>query len=202
MFLSLGQRMLNEQIEASTAARERLAELEGKRFAVCVSGTDLRFVAESADGKLLLTAAPDTVSDVEIRGGAIDLLKIAHSASLSDLRDTGCTLNGDLSVAEKFADLLRLAIPEPEGLLADWVGDMPAHAVGEAARGLAGWGTRARNAFEQNLAEYLQEEQPSLIPPALAKDFGREVDRIRDDVARAERRIELLERRLEHGGSD
>jgi ubiquinone biosynthesis protein UbiJ len=193
--------MLNEQIEASTAARERLAELEGKRFGVTVAGTSLKFSAEAVSGSMLLEHGTGTGVDVEIRGGAIDLLKLARSANLSDLRDSGCTLSGDISVAEQFADLLRLAIPEPEALLADWIGDMPAHALGQAARGLAGWGGRARNAFEQNLAEYLQEEKPTLIPPALAKEFSREVDRIRDDVARAERRIELLERRLDRNGS-
>lgn len=199
MFLPLGQRMLNEQIEASTAAREKLAELDGKRFGVTVAGTDFRFVAEALGGKLLLSAEPEAVADVEICSGAIGLLRLARSARLSDLQDIGCTLTGDINVAEKFADLMRLAIPEPEALIADWIGDVPAHALGEAARGLAGWGSRAQSAFEQNFAEYLQEEQPTLIPPALARDFCQEVDRIRDDVARAERRIELLERRLGRG---
>jgi len=57
------------------------------------------------------------------------------------------------------------------------------------------FGERAGRAFEQNLAEYLQEESPTLVPPPLARDFGGEVDRLRDDVDRAERRIEILERR-------
>ncbi len=200
MFLSLGQRMLNEQIESSTAAFEKLAELDGKRFGVTISGTDFRFVAESLGGKLLLSSGPDRAVDVEIFGGAIDLLRLAGSASLSGLKDIGCKLTGDIDVAERFADLMRLAIPEPEALAADWIGDIPAHALGEAARGIAGWSSRAQSAFEQNFAEYLQEEQPTLIPPALAKEFSVAVDRIRDDVERAERRVELLERRLTRGG--
>jgi ubiquinone biosynthesis protein UbiJ len=90
-------------------------------------------------------------------------------------------------------------MPEPEAVLADWVGDMPAHAVGEAVRGAAGWSRRAGRAVGLNLAEYLQEESPSLVPPPLARSFYTEVDRLRDDVERAERRIELLERRLRDG---
>lgn len=196
MLLSLGQRMLNEQIEASTAARERLLELDGKRFAVIVKGSDLRIVAESAGGELLISSSGESSCDVELSAGAFDLLKLARSASLSDLRSIGASLNGDLDVAEGFADLMRLAMPEPEALLADWIGDMPAHAVGRAARGFGGFAERAERAFEQNLSEFLQEESPTLIPPSLARHFSAEVDRIQDDVERAERRIEMLERKL------
>lgn len=194
MLLSLGQRMLNEQIRASTAARERLLELEGKRFAVVIKDSGLRVVVESAGGELHLVQSPDGECDVELSAGAFDLLKLARTASLSELKDSGATLNGDLHVAEAFAELLRLAMPEPEAVLADWVGDMPAHAVGQAVRGVGGWTRRAGRAFEQNLGEYLQEESPTLVPPPLARHFYAEVDRIRDDVERAERRIARLEK--------
>jgi len=196
MLLALGQRMLNEQIRSSTAARERLSALEGKRFAVVVKGSDLRIIAESAQGELVLSRSGDGACDVELSAGAFDLMRLARSASLSDLKSAGATLNGDLTTAEAFADLMRLAMPEPEALLADFVGDVPAHAVGEAARGLGRWTRRAHRALEQNVAEYLQEESPALVPPALARRFSAEVDRIRDDVERALRRVELLERRL------
>jgi len=196
MLLSLGQRVLNEQIAASTAARQRLLELDGKRFAVVVRGSDLRIVAESAGGELLISSSGDARCDVELSAGALDLVKLARSASLSDLKSVGASLNGDLNVAEGFADLFRLATPEPEAMLADWIGDMPAHAVGQAARGLGGFAERAERAFEQNLSEFLQEESPTLIPPSLARRFSADVDRIRDDVERAERRIEILERKL------
>lgn len=199
MLLSFGQRMLNEQIETSTAAREILQGLDGKRFAVVVKGTDLRLVAEAMDGRLSITSSQEADCNVELTAGAFDLLRLARSSSLSDLKSVGATLNGDINIAEQFADLFRHAIPEPEALLADWVGGMPAHVVGEAARGIGSWAGRAEKAFEQNFAEYLQEENPTLIPPALARSFSGEIDWIRDAVDRAERRVELLERRIAKG---
>ena len=129
------------------------------------------------------------------------MCSLARSANLSELRNAGATLNGDIHVAEGFAELFRLAMPEPEALLADWIGDMPAHAVGEAALSVGGWTRRAGGAFGQNLGEYLQEESPALVPPALARQFHAAVDRIRDDVERAARRVELLERRLRDRGA-
>jgi ubiquinone biosynthesis protein UbiJ len=235
MLLAAGQRMLNEQIRASTALRERMRSLEGKRFAVEISGTDLRIVVEAKGGEMQLSFGGGSRGgnsrggnsrggnssgssgsgssgsgsgssgtresgngdvDVELKASAIDLIKLARSATLTDLKGSGAKLNGDLDVAESFADVLRLALPEPEGALADWIGDMPAHAVAQVSRGMFGFTRRAQRAFEQNVAEYLQEESPTLIPPALASYFADEVDRLRDDVERAQRRVELLERRL------
>lgn len=194
MLLSFGQRLLNEQIRASTTAREHLAALAGKRFAVVVRGSDLRVVVESADGELKLSKSADLSCDVELCAGAFDLMKLARSASLADLKDAGATLNGDIHIAEAFAELLRLATPDPEGTLANYVGDMPAHAIGQVARGAVGFTRRAGRALEQNVAEFLQEEQPTLAAPPLARAFSVAVDRLRDDVERAERRISLLER--------
>ena len=51
-------------------------------------------------------------------------------------------------------------------------------------------------ALEQDLAEYLKEEQPVLAPPVRVRAFGDGVERLRDDVERAARRLELLERAL------
>jgi ubiquinone biosynthesis protein UbiJ len=199
MLLAFGQRLLNEQISASTAARERIGDLNGKRFAVTIKGSDLSVVAEAADGELRLSHGKNGDCDVELSAGAFDLLRLARNASLTELKDAGATLSGDIHVAEAFAELMRLAVPEPEAVLADWIGDMPAHAVGEAARGAIGWGTKAGRALEQNLGEYLQEEKPTLAPPSLVRVFLAEVDRIRDDVERAERRIEQLEKRSRDG---
>jgi ubiquinone biosynthesis protein UbiJ len=201
MLLGLGQKMLNEQIAASTAATSRLAELEGKRFAILIKGTDLRFVATAVGGELKIAQSIDASCDVELVASGFGLLRLARSASLGDLKSVDATLNGDVRIAEGFAELMRLAVPEPEAVLADWVGDITAHAVGQTARGVAAWGVNAGRAFEQNLAEYLQEESPTLVPSALARSFGAEVDRIRDDVDRAQRRMEILERRWRGRGS-
>jgi ubiquinone biosynthesis protein UbiJ len=195
MLLAFGQRLLNEHIRASTAARERLDELDGKRLAVIVKGSDFRVVAESASGELRLSRGNEESCDVELSAGAFDLLRLARNGTLSELKEAGATLRGDIGTAEAFAELMRLAMPEPEAVLADWVGDMPAHAVGQAVRSAGGWGAKVGRALEQNLGEYLQEETPTLVPPALARGFAAQVDRIRDDVERAERRIERLERK-------
>lgn len=196
MLLAIAQRMLNEQIKASTAARDRLAELAGRRFAVTIKGSSFRVVIEALDDSLRLTRSADPECDVELTAGALDLMKLAKSSSLSELKNSGASLNGNLHTAEAFSELLRLAVPEPEALLADWVGDMPARGIAQTARGARDWGRKASRSIERNVADYLQEESPALTPPALARQFSADVERLRDAVDRAAKRIELLERRL------
>ena len=196
MFLSFGERVLNEQIRASTAAREKLVELDGKRLAVRVRDTDLRILIHANGDRLELTKTGEGDCDVELTAGLFDLARLARASGLSALKSTDATLNGDIRLAEAFSEVLRLAVPDLEGLLADWLGDTPAYVAGVAARGFSGWAEQAGRSFEQNVAEYLQEESPHLPPPALGRYFLAEVERIRDDVERAEQRLEKLERRL------
>ncbi|MDX1562443.1 MAG: hypothetical protein R3305_05925, partial [Gammaproteobacteria bacterium] len=92
--------MLNEQIRASTAARERLPDLDGKRFAVDIRGTGLRVIAEATAADIKLRFDAETEPDVELSAGPIDLMLLARSSTLSELKGRDAKLNGDLSTAE------------------------------------------------------------------------------------------------------
>ena len=117
----------------TSTERERLKELEGKSFAVVLKGSDLRIVALAEAGAIQLQSS-QARADVELIAGLTDLIKLSRSSGLAELRSVGASLNGEINVAEGFADLLHHAIPEPEAYLADWIGDMPAHAVGQSSR--------------------------------------------------------------------
>ena len=110
------------------------------------------------------------------------------------VKRTRAELRGDLHTAEQFALLLRLARPDLEGELARWIGDVPAHAVGEAARGVRTWLGQAVAALRMNTAEYLQEESRALPAALEAQAFYGDVERLRDDVERAAARVERLAR--------
>jgi len=91
--------------------------------------------------------------------------------------------------------LMKLARPDLEGEVARWIGDIPAHALGEAVRGAGAWAKRAAEALYLNTAEYLQEESRALPGALEAQAFYSDVERLRDDVERAAARLARLERR-------
>ncbi len=184
---------LNRCVGESTAARELLARLDGTSFAVHVEGLGVTRVLH-AEGERLRLDTDATAATASLRAAPLDLLRLLRADGVSGVKRTRAELSGDLEVAERYARLLKLARPDLEEELAKWLGDVPAHALGEAVRGLGAWLDRAGTALRMNTAEYLQEESRALPAPLEAQAFYSDVERLRDDVERAAARLALLER--------
>jgi ubiquinone biosynthesis protein UbiJ len=192
--LKLIEDELNRCIGESTAARELLAGLAGTSFAVHVEGLGLTGVLH-ADGERVRVDRDAADATAALRATPLDLLKLVNADGVSGVKRTRAELSGDLEVAERYANLLKLARPDLEGELAKWIGDIPAHALGEVARGTGAWLARAADALRMNVAEYLQEESRAMPAPLEAQAFFGDVEKLRDDVERAAARLARLERR-------
>jgi ubiquinone biosynthesis protein UbiJ len=192
--LSFIEGELNRCVGESTAARDLLARLDGTSFAVHVDGLGLTLVLH-ADGDRLRVDDDATAATAALRATPFDLLRLLNAEGVSGVKRTSAQLKGDLQVAERYAQLLKLARPDLEDEAAKWLGDMPAHALGEAVRGVGSWLKRAGEALRMNTAEYLQEESRAMPAPLEAQAFYGDVDRLRDDVERAAARLARLERR-------
>ena len=184
---------LNRWVGESTAARDLLARLHGTSFAVHVEGLGLTAVLH-ADGERLRVDDDAASATATLRGTPLDLLRLLNAGGVSDVQRTRAELKGDLQVAERYAQLLRLARPDLEGEAAKWLGDVPAHALGEVVRGAGAWLERAAAALRMNAAEYLQEESRAMPAPLEARAFYGDVERMRDDVERVAARLTRLER--------
>jgi ubiquinone biosynthesis protein UbiJ len=192
--LTLIEREINRHIGESTAARELLARLSGTSFAVHVEGLGLT-VALHADHDRLRVDDDAADATATLRATPLDLLRLVNADGISGVKRTHAELKGDLQVAERYAQLLKLARPDLEEEVAKWLGDVPAHALGEAVRGVGVWLKRAGDALRMNTAEYLQEESRAMPAPLEASAFYADVERLRDDVERAAARIARLERK-------
>lgn len=192
--LAFAEQQLNARIQASTAARTLVDELDGRSFAVEVLGTGLTVVLTSQGGRATLAfGAP--APTVTLRATPFDLVRLAGSATVADLKGTTAELTGHLHTAEQFAELLKHARPDLEEELSHWIGDVAAHGVGRAAANASAWLRRAAGALRMNSAEFLQEESRTLPAPLEAQAFFRDVERLRDDVERAAARLARLEGR-------
>jgi ubiquinone biosynthesis protein UbiJ len=192
--LKLLEAELNRWVSESTAARDLLARLAGTSFAVHVEGLALTAVLH-ADGERLKLDRDATDATATLRASPLDLLKLVRAEGVSGVKRTQASLSGDLDVAERYSQLLKLARPDLEEEVAKWVGDIPAHALGEGVRDLRAWLKRAVSALRMNTAEYLQEESRAMPAPLEAQAFFSDVERLRDDVERAAARLNRLERR-------
>ncbi len=198
-FLERAARVLNRRIAESVSAARLAEELDGRSCRLHVEGLDLGAVLRVEGRRLTVVSDPNAAADVAIEGPPLELLRLTGSDAPRRIQESGARLTGEIRIAQRFADLLRLAAPDPEEELADWVGNVAAHALGEAARGAAAWMRRAGDALRDDAAEYLKEESRVLPTPHEAEAFYADVDRLRDDVERAAARIDRLARGLGAG---
>lgn len=75
-------------------------------------------------------------------------------------------------------------------------GDIAAHRMVRGAEALDRWRAQAQESIARALAEYWTEEDPLLAKARAVEQLNREVDALRDDVARFKKRIEQLASRL------
>jgi ubiquinone biosynthesis protein UbiJ len=161
---------LNRLIGESTAARDMLARLDGTSFAVHVEGLGLTVVLH-AHGERLRVDSAATGASATLRATPFDLLRLMNAEGVSGVKRT-----------------------HAEEEVAKWVGDVPAHALGDVVRGAGSWLARAAGALRMNTAEYLQEESRAMPAPLEAQAFYGDVARLRDAVERAAARLARLER--------
>jgi ubiquinone biosynthesis protein UbiJ len=194
--------LVNRNIAASTPAREILKSLAGRAFAIEV-GTPLggrlvrlRLLAGESG---LSVASNEEPADATVSGTPLALASLLADRTPGRIRAAGVTIGGDAEIAQSFEKLLGYARPDLEEELARLAGDVPAHYVASAARGALEFARRARDSFARNVGEYLTEESRDLLPAAELEVFLGDVDRIREDVDRAESRLAQIERQLRAG---
>jgi ubiquinone biosynthesis protein UbiJ len=146
-----------------------------------------------APGEIFLASEHSDDPDVVVTGSLLSLARFAGAEGDAALRDGSVDLTGDEEIALQFQDLLRYGRPDLEEELSSVVGDTIAHTVGDIARNLERWGKETRSTLRQNVSEYLQEESRT-VPSRYETDvFRKQVESLRDDVARFEMRLKHLE---------
>ncbi len=191
--LTVVEQILNGHVRESTAALERLSALSGKRFAIDIVGPGVRIVLSADEDRLRVDLDGDEPVAATVRGTPLAMLASLRGDALSGFAASGLSISGDAEVAEEFATLLRLARPDLEEQLSHVTGDVLAHQVGSAMRGVGAWGKHALTALRMNTAEFLQEESRQLPARAEVDGFFAAIETLRDD---AERVAVKIDRRL------
>ena len=149
-------------------AAERLTRHAGKTLRVAVGAFHVTLTV-GHDGHLSQAdpaIVPDVILDVvPERLNVSRILSIRQGGDFSDL----IQVSGEASLAQVVSELARDLRPDPEDLLAGWVGDIPATRIVGGLRATAEAALGVVERFSQNVAEYLSEEAGALVgKPAMA----------------------------------
>lgn len=181
--------VLNHLLRGESWARERLKPFAGKTaqflvppFSLSLTVTSIGEVAKAADdaspdAKFVLTPPlllrllgrdEAAYKQVEIIGDSEFAGEIAHVAK-----------NLRWDAAE---DLSRI------------FGDIAAQRIVSTAESFSTWGKQTSDSLGRSFSEYWTEERPLIAKSAHVKQFIAEVDALRDDVERLEKRLQNLSR--------
>jgi len=182
---------LNHLLAAEAWARDKLKPYAGQ----CVEFRSPPLPVlhlEILDTGLLRAAAEDASSNLVVNIG-VAALPAALRGEDALMREIGIEGNADLaSTVQYLFRHLRWDIAED---LSKVLGDVVAQRMVSEGRRFATWNREAAEKLAQNFAEYWVEEQPLLARPAEVRQFLADVDQLRDDLARLEKRIEILNKK-------
>ncbi len=182
---------LNHLLEAEAWARDKLKPYAGQ----CVEFRSPPLPAlrlDILDTGLLGSAAEDAATNlvVTIGAGALPALLRGEDALL---REIGIEGNADLAGTVQYLFRhLRWDVAED---LSKVFGDALAERMVNEGRRFAAWNRETTEKLAQNFAEYWTEEQPLLARPAEVRRFLADADQLRDDLARLEKRVDILTRK-------
>ena len=146
-------------------------------------------LAVAADG--LFQLADNTEPNVTIRIKPADLPQVMVNMEKAF---SYVSISGDADFARTISELANELHWEPEEDLAPFLGDIAAVRITQSARTTLSQAKSGGRKLLENMAEYLLEENPTLLYRQAGERFASDVAIIRDDVERLAKRIASLEK--------
>ncbi len=180
---------LNHLLARQPALRDKLSLHAGK-VARIDAGVVQMNLSIAADG---LIQAADAAPNVTIAIQPADLPQILANRERAF---SYVSIRGDADFARTISDVANGLTWEAEEDLAPFVGDIAAVRIAEAARDARSSAISGARKLVENIAEYLLEENPTLLYRRAGEAFASDVAALRDDVERLAKRIALLEKSI------
>lgn len=203
------EQAVNRLLRLDPETLARLGALDGKCIGLRLAGADrdlefflfpsaagfrvraTRDVADSREGGGRATPGAIVEPDVTIRGDVPVFTRLVFGGNPAT-RAGELQIRGDIELGQDFQRLLRALDIDWEEHAAHVVGDVAAHQLGRAARGLRAWARQSGETLRQDAREYLQEESRLLAKREAVDGFLRAVDELRADADRLEQRLARL----------
>ncbi len=184
---------LNRYIAADHRALARCEKLAGHTLAVGFSdlGFSLVFVAERHG--MQLRGPVSDAPDVTLIGRSTSFGRILFSGGRQGLTGGGLRIEGDIGIAQQFADLFADVDFDITDIIDARFGPVPAYVVGRGLRAARGLFSRAARELPEQAAEYLREETRDVIGGWEHEQLAGDVETMRDDTGRFEARLRRVE---------
>jgi ubiquinone biosynthesis protein UbiJ len=187
------QSIINKYLSLDPEAAPKLAALTGKIVAVNIKGTSLNLTLVFTGTGVEIDTSGALTADTTISSPPLTLAQLIFNPSRRQkLFAQGATISGDMELGLKLMSLFDGLEIDLEEHLAKVIGDVPAHRIGQLARGLKSFLQNSADVFSQQVDEYAHEEKNVFPPTEALQDFFGDVDSFRMAVDRTEARVNAL----------
>lgn len=178
---------LNHLLRANAWARESLKPHAGKT--VCLRCAPFAASLTVLDNGEVMAAGPGAVPAATLTLTPGLMLRIA-SGDDSAWRDVA--VEGDSGLVNAVNHLWRHLRWDAEEDLSKLVGDVAAHRLAASAQTFGRWAQMSGDSLARSFAEYWTEERPLIASSGDLSRFAADVDALRDDLARLDKRVTRL----------
>lgn len=178
---------INHLLAAESWARDKLRPHAGKSAVIHFAAVDFSCTIEASGLIAPIELPAEPALEVTLTPSALAGALRGEDGALKNAE-----LRGDAELANVVLFLVKNLRWDVEEDAARLVGDIAAHRLASGAGDFVAWEHDARGRLATSVAEYLVQETEVLAAPHAIEAFIADVDRLRDDTARLEKRVARL----------
>lgn len=189
------ERSLNRALSLDPAGRQALmAALTGPVQFTVDAPLNLTLALIPHDSGLQVVSQPPALPALELAGRPMAFAALATGDD-QVFSQNRIRVTGDMALAQQFQRAIDQLDPDWESAIAEYLGDVPAHFLGQRLRGAVKWSQQAFRSLNANVEEYIHEESRSL-------PGRRELEATFEDIDQLSLRTERLDARIRQLGPD
>jgi len=188
------ERIINSALRYAPGARQALNELAGKTLCLKTTRPNVVLFIGFQLGDVRVTHYSEDTPTATVQGPLFTLMtQMGLKRSTGDLIGSGIRIDGNQHLVQQVADIFRDLDLDLEEPIAQLIGDVAAHQIGNVTRSAFSWFKKTTQTMMENTGHYLQNESLQVIERHNLDTFSRDVDQIRSDFDRLEARVKRFQ---------
>jgi ubiquinone biosynthesis protein UbiJ len=193
IILSAQEVILNRYLNLDPESKAHLRKLSGK--VIKVEWVPLTYYWLFKSDSIYLSKDYNGPTDLILRGSTFDFLRVAFIKKDKALTDVPLQVLGDMEFGKQFKEFFSNLEIDYEEQLSKLLGDVAAYPMIQMLKIIRCWTRQNIENLGENLTNYVQTEMNWLVSDEELQLFFSDIDELRNDCARLEARIKMLEKR-------
>ncbi|SEL78730.1 ubiquinone biosynthesis protein UbiJ [Colwellia chukchiensis] len=184
--------LINQLLRYNMQGTRALRPLSGKTLTVQLTELNMPLSFTISHEKVHVTSS-DEHYHCCIRTSVSTLLAFNKNQQLTDLiKNDQLDIQGDLKVAQRFAEIAQTLDIDWQSEIAKRIGDMPTYQLGRVGRSLREKINFARTQIQADASEWLVHEQRLLVTAGELAYFSRDVEQVTAKLHALQQRLDAL----------